>query len=127
MARIVGVEIPNEKRVEIALTYIYGIGLKTSQTILKATNINVDTRVKDLSTDELKRLYDYIEKNVPTEGQVKQKIFQNVKRLKDIRVYRGIRHKQNLPVRGQNTRKNARTKKGRSVAVGGLKVKITKK
>lgn len=127
MARIVGVEIPNEKRVEIALTYIYGIGLKTSQTILKATNIPASTRVKNLTADELKRLYDYIEKNVPTEGQVKQKIFQNIKRLKDIRAYRGLRHKQNLPVRGQNTRKNARTKKGRSIAVGGLKLKITKK
>lgn len=127
MARIVGVEIPNEKRVEIALTYIHGIGLKTSQVILKATNISPDTRVKDLTAEELKRLYDYVDKNIPTEGQVKQKVFQNIKRLKDIRAFRGLRHKQNLPVRGQNTRKNARTKKGRSTAVGGLKVKITKK
>ncbi|GAB4284045.1 MAG: 30S ribosomal protein S13 [Candidatus Dojkabacteria bacterium] len=123
MARIVGVEIPNNKRIEIALTYIHGIGLKTSQTILKATNVNPDKRVKDLDDNELKRLYEYIEKNVPTEGQVKQMVFQNIKRLKDIRCYAGIRHKQGLPVRGQNTRSNCRTRKGRSVAVGGLKKK----
>lgn len=127
MARIVGVEIPNEKRVEIGLTYIYGIGLKTAQDILKATNVNPDIRVKELKDTELKRLYDYIEKNIPTEGQVKQQVFQNVKRLKDIRTYRGMRHKVGLPARGQNTRANTRTKKGKAVAVGGLKLKITKK
>ncbi|MCA9386811.1 30S ribosomal protein S13 [Candidatus Dojkabacteria bacterium] len=125
MARIVGVEIPNEKRVEIALTYIHGIGLKTSQTILSATNISPDKRVKDLDDAELKRLYEYIDKNVPTEGNVKQKVFQNIKRLKDIKSYRGLRHKAGLPVRGQNTRGNSRTRKGRSIAVGGLK-KVTK-
>jgi small subunit ribosomal protein S13 len=127
MARIVGVEIPNEKRVEIALTYIHGVGLTTSKEILKAANVKPGTRVSDLTKEEVKRLYDYIDKNILTEGQVKQKVFQNIKRLKDIRSYRGDRHKKNLPVRGQNTRKNARTKKGRSSAVGGLKVKITKK
>lgn len=127
MARIVGVEIPNEKRVEIALTYIHGIGLATSKEILTAANVSPDTRVKDLADNEIKRIYDYIEKNIPTEGQVKQKVFQNVKRLKDIRAYRGLRHKAGLPVRGQNTRSNCRTRKGRSVAVGGLKNKLTKK
>ncbi len=126
MARIVGVEIPNEKRVEIALTYIYGIGLKTSQTILSATNVNPDTRVKDLKDAELKRLYEYIDKNIQTEGVVKQRVFQNIKRLKDIRSYRGLRHKANLPARGQNTRANGRTRKGRSIAVGGLKNKAAK-
>jgi len=126
MARIVGVEIPNEKRVEIGLTYIYGIGLTTSKRILTATNINPDKRVKELNDSEIQRLYEYIEKNVPTEGQVKQRVFQAIKRLKDIRAYRGMRHKAGLPVRGQNTRSNGKTRKGRGLAVGGLKVKITK-
>ena len=127
MPRIVGVEIPKEKRVEIALTYIYGIGLTTSQKILQVTNISPDTRAKDLTDAEVKKLYDYIERNVPTEGQVKQKVFQAIKRLKDIRSYRGVRHKLGLPVRGQNTRSNSRTRKGKSRAVGGLKIKIAKK
>lgn len=127
MARIVGIEIPNEKRVEIGLTYIYGIGLTTSKKILTATNINPDTRVKNLSDSEIRRLYDYIEKNVPTEGQVKQLTFQSIKRLKDIRSYRGQRHKVGLTVRGQNTRTNTRTRKGKGRAVGGLSIKVTKK
>lgn len=126
MARIVGVEIPNEKRVEIGLTYIYGIGLSKSKEILKSTKVNPDTRVKDLTDTDIKKLYDYIEKNIPTEGQVKQKVFQAIKRLKDIRSYRGLRHKLGLPVRGQNTRSNAKTRKGRGVAVGGLKIKVAK-
>lgn len=122
MARIVGVEIPNEKRVEIALTYIYGIGLTTAKEILKATNVDGNKRVEKLTEDELKRLYEYIDKNVPTEGNVKQKTFNDIKRLRDIRAYRGMRHKNKLPVRGQNTRKNAKTRKGRNIAVA-----ITKK
>lgn len=122
MARIVGVEIPNEKRVEIALTYIHGIGLTTSKKILEATNVDPDKRVKDLVEDEVKRIYEYIDKNVPTEGQVKQKVFRNIKRLQDIRAYRGLRHKNRLPVRGQNTKKNARTRKGKNIAIA-----ITKK
>lgn len=126
MARIVGVEIPNEKRIEASLTYIYGIGFAGSRKILAATNIDPDKRTKDLSEAEVRRLYEYIEKNVPTEGQVKQRVFQAIKRLKDIRAYRGLRHKVGLPVRGQNTRSNSRTRKGRGVAVGGLKNKITK-
>ena len=126
MARIVGVEIPNDKRIEAALRYIYGIGLTTSRKILEATKINPDTRTKDLSEAETRRLYEYIEKNVPTEGQVKQVVFQAIKRIKDIRAYRGMRHKNGLPVRGQNTRSNSKTRKGRGIAVGGLKNKITK-
>jgi small subunit ribosomal protein S13 len=125
MARIVGVEIPNEKRIETSLRYIYGIGLTTSKKILEATNINPDKRTKDLTEAETRRLYEYIEKNVPTEGQVKQVVFQAIKRIKDIRAFRGLRHKAGLPVRGQNTRSNSKTRKGRGIAVGGLK-KVTK-
>lgn len=123
MARIVGVEIPNNKKVFIALRYIYGIGPSISDQILTATNIDKNKRVKDLEDAEIKRLYDYIEANVPTEGQVKQQVFQAIKRLKDNRSYRGLRHKASLPVRGQNTRSNGRTRKGKSIAVGGLKPK----
>lgn len=126
MARIVGVEIPNDKRIEASLRYIYGIGLTTSRKILEATNISPDKRTKDLSEAETRRLYEYIEKNVPTEGQVKQVVFQAIKRVKDIRAYRGNRHKAGLPVRGQNTRSNSKTRKGRGIAVGGLKNKVTK-
>src|SRR5262249_55240719 len=121
MARIVGVDVPNEKRVEIALTYIYGIGPTTAKKILHDTGVNPDTRAKDLSERDISKLYEYIEKNLTVEGTLKQKIFQNIKRLKDIRSYRGIRHKVGLPVRGQNTRKNAKTRKGRGMTVGGLK------
>ncbi len=127
MARIVGVEIPNNKRVDVGLTYIYGIGIKTSKDILKNTNIDETTRVKDLNEDQIKKLYSYIEKNVPTEGQVKQKVFQAVKRLKDIRAFRGQRHKLGLPTRGQNTRSNTRTRKGKAKPVGGLTIKVAKK
>ena len=127
MARIVGVEIPNEKRVEAALTYIFGIGPSTSKKILAATKINPEVRVKDLKDSDLHKLYEYIDTNIPTEGQVKQKTFLAIKRLKDIRCYRGIRHKLGLPVRGQNTRSNCRTRKGRAIAVGGLKIKLAKK
>lgn len=127
MARIVGIEIPNEKRIEVALTYIYGIGPTTSKTILAAANIDPNKRTKELNDTEVRRLYDYIEKNLLTEGQVKQKVFQSIKRLKDIRSYRGIRHKVGLPARGQNTRSNTRTKKGKAKAVGGLNLKVVKK
>lgn len=127
MARLVGVEIPNDKRIEVALTYIYGIGLSSSKKILKETGINPNVRVKDLKDTDIRKLYEYIDKNISTEGVVKQKIFLAVKRLKDIRAYRGIRHKVGLPVRGQNTKSNARTRKGKAPAVGGLKLKLTKK
>jgi small subunit ribosomal protein S13 len=127
VARIVGIEIPNEKRVEIGLTYIYGIGLTTSQKILKDTKINPELRVKELTDEQIRRLYDYIEKNVTTEGQVRQKNFLAIKRLKDIRSFRGQRHKAGLPVRGQNTRTNSRTRKGKAKPVGGLTIKVAKK
>jgi small subunit ribosomal protein S13 len=126
VARIVGVEIPNEKRIDIALTYIHGIGLATSQKILKATNVDPSIRTKDLSDGETKRLYDYIDKNLLTEGQIRQKVFRNIKRLQDIKSYRGLRHRVGLPVNGQNTRSNCRTRKGKGRAVGGLKVKLAK-
>jgi small subunit ribosomal protein S13 len=127
MARILGIDIPNEKRIEISLTYIYGIGPVLSKQILDATKINPDTRTKDLTENEIGKLYEYIDKNFVTEGALKQRVFQNIKRLKDIRSYRGMRHKAGLPVHGQNTRKNARTRKGKGVTVGGLNKKLDKK
>ena len=126
MARIVGVEIPDNKKIAFSLRYIYGIGPKISQEILDATNIDKDKRTKDLTSDETKRLYEYIDKNVQTEGQVKQTVFANIKRIKDNKSFRGSRHKKSLPARGQNTRSNGRTRKGRSRAVGGLKIKVAK-
>lgn len=121
MARIVGVDIPNEKRILIALTYIYGIGKKTSKDILEATKIDPSKRTKDLTDAELSKLYEYIDKNLAVEGTLRQKVFQHIKRLKDIRAYRGLRHKAGLPVRGQNTRKNASTRKGRNNPVAIVK------
>ena len=125
-ARILGVDIPLEKRVEISLTYIFGIGRKLSNDILKATNVNPDTRTKDLDESDLKKITEIIEKNYTIEGELRQTIFRNIKRLKDIKCYRGIRHKLGLPVRGQRTRTNAVTRKGRNIAVGGLKRKLEK-
>jgi small subunit ribosomal protein S13 len=125
MARLIGVEIPNEKRVETALTYVFGIGLKTSQSVLKQTNVDPSKRVKDLNEAEMKRITNTLEK-LTLEGDLRQTVFRNIKRLKDIKSYRGIRHKLGLPVRGQNTRTNAVTRKGKNIAVGGLKVKISK-
>jgi small subunit ribosomal protein S13 len=125
MARLIGVEIPNEKRVEIALTYVFGIGLHTAQSVLKQTNVDPNKRVKDLNEAEMKRITNTLEK-LTLEGDLRQTVFRNIKRLKDIKSYRGIRHKLGLPVRGQNTRTNAVTRKGKNIAVGGLKVKISK-
>ena len=112
MARIAGVDLPNEKRVEIGLTYIYGIGRKTSNEILKETKINPDTRVKDLTEDEIGKIRAYIEKNCVVEGDLQREVSLNIKRLQEIGCYRGIRHRKGLPVRGQNTKQNARTRKG---------------
>src|SRR5690606_25445119 len=112
MARIAGVDLPREKRVEIGLTYIYGIGKSTSQRILAETGISPDTRVRDLTEDEVSRLRDYIEKNVKVEGDLRREVAMNIKRLMDIGCYRGIRHRKGLPVRGQRTKTNARTRKG---------------
>jgi small subunit ribosomal protein S13 len=118
MARISGVNIPDAKRVEIALTYIYGIGVHTAQTILAATGVNPDTRVKDLTEAETTKLREYIDKNLRVEGDLQREVGQNIKRLKEINSYRGLRHKANLPVHGQRTKTNARTKRGRKVTMG---------
>ena len=112
MARIAGIDLPNEKRVEIGLTYIYGIGKQTANVILKETNINPDTRVKDLTEEEVGKIRAYIEKNCVVEGDLQREVSLNIKRLQEIGCYRGIRHRKGLPVRGQNTKQNARTRKG---------------
>ena len=112
MARIAGVDLPREKRVEIGLTYIYGIGLTSSKRILKEANVNPDTRVKDLTDDEVKELAQVISDTQMVEGDLRREIAMNIKRLQEIGCYRGIRHRKNLPVRGQNTKTNARTRKG---------------
>lgn len=112
MARIAGIDLPKEKRVEIGLTYIYGIGKPTAEKILAETNVNPDTRVKDLTEDEVQRLREYIDKNVVTEGDLHRDVSLAVKRLMEIGCYRGVRHRKGLPVRGQSTKQNARTRKG---------------
>jgi small subunit ribosomal protein S13 len=118
MARIAGVDLPREKRVEIALTYIFGIGLPTSQQVLKNTGVNPDTRVRDLTEDESNRLREYIERSLRVEGDLRRVVTANIQRLIDIGCYRGIRHRRGLPVRGQRTRTNARTRKGPKRTVG---------
>ena len=112
MARIAGVDLPNEKRVEIGLTYIYGIGRHTSNIILKETGINPDIRVKDLTEEQIGQIREYMDKNLTTEGELRRVVSMNIKTLQEIKCYRGIRHKNHLPVRGQNTKSNARTRKG---------------
>ncbi|WP_274365201.1 30S ribosomal protein S13 [Paenibacillus thermotolerans] len=112
MARIAGVDLPRDKRVEIALQYIYGIGKTTAQKILAATDVNPNTRVRDLTEDEVSRLRDQIDKNVKVEGDLRREISLNIKRLIEIGSYRGLRHRRGLPVRGQRTKTNARTRKG---------------
>lgn len=118
MARISGVNIPDAKRVEIALTYIFGIGLTSSQKILEAAGVSPDTRVKDLTEAEVSKLREVIDKNYHVEGDLQREVSQNIKRLKEISSYRGLRHKANLPVRGQRTKTNARTKRGRKMTMG---------
>ena len=112
MARIAGVDLPNEKRVEIGLTYIFGIGLTTSREILAATGVNPDTRVKDLTEDDISKLREYIDHNLQVEGDRRRTIAFDIKRLIEIGSYRGLRHRKNLPVRGQRSKTNARTRKG---------------
>ena len=121
MARIAGVVLPREKRVEIGLTDIFGIGLATSKEILANTEINPDTRVKDLTENEVSKLRDYIEHNVKVEGDLRREVSLNIKRLVEIGCYRGVRHRRNLPVRGQNTKNNARTRKGPKRTIAGKK------
>lgn len=123
MARIAGVDLPREKRVEIALTYIYGIGLSRSKEILKNTGVDPDKRVKDLTEEEIAKIRDYIEKNYKVEGELRREVAMNIKRLIEIGCYRGIRHKLGLPVRGQRTRSNARTRKGPRRTVGAKRSK----
>ncbi|MCA1990809.1 MAG: 30S ribosomal protein S13 [Coleofasciculus sp. S288] len=127
MARIASVDLPRDKRVEIGLTYIYGIGLSRSKQILEATGINPDTRVKDLSDAEVAALRATVESNYQVEGDLRRLESMNIKRLVDIGTYRGRRHRMGLPVRGQRTRTNARTRRGRRVAVAGKKKPPAKK
>jgi small subunit ribosomal protein S13 len=121
MARIAGVDIPRDKRVEIALTYIFGIGVPTSKRILTQTRVSPDTRVKDLTEDEVARLREFIDRNFKVEGDLRREVDMNIKRLLEINCYRGIRHRRNLPVHGQRTRTNARTKRGAKKTVAGKK------
>ncbi|AYD39277.1 30S ribosomal protein S13 [Clostridium fermenticellae] len=123
MARIAGIDLPKEKRIEIGLTYIYGIGLSTSHKILKETGVNPDTRVKDLTEGEVNTLRDYVTKNIIVEGDLRRETALNIKRLIEIGCYRGIRHRRGLPVRGQKTKTNARTRKGPKKMIGAKKRK----
>ena len=121
MARLVGVDLPRDKRIEVGLTYICGIGLTTSKKILAETGVNPDVRVKDLSEEDLGKLRDYIQENLTVEGDLHREVSQNVKRLMEIGCYRGLRHRKGLPVRGQRTHTNARTRKGPRKQIGGKK------
>lgn len=121
MARLVGVDLPRDKRIEVGLTYIYGIGLTTSKKILADTGVDPDIRVKDLSEEDIAKLRDYIQENLKVEGDLHREVSQNVKRLMEIGCYRGLRHRRGLPVRGQRTHTNARTRKGPRKQIGGKK------
>jgi small subunit ribosomal protein S13 len=118
VARIAGIDIPREKRVEIALTYIFGIGLPTSQRILAQANVNPDTRVRDLTEEQVNRLRDIIDRRYKVEGDLRREVALNIKRLQEIGSYRGLRHRRNLPVRGQRTKTNARQRRGPKKTVG---------
>ena len=119
MARIAGVDLPREKRIEVSLTYIYGIGRSSSRSILAEAGINPDTRVKDLTEEEVSKLRDIIDKGYTVEGDLRRQVSMDIKRLMDLGCYRGIRHRRGLPVRGQNTKNNARTRKGPKRTVAG--------
>ena len=121
MPRIVGVDVPNDKRIEVGLTYIFGIGLFSAQQILKEAQINPDTRGRDLSEDEISRVTGVLDRSYVVEGQLRRQVSQNISRLRDINCYRGVRHRRGLPVRGQNTQSNARTRKGPRKTVAGKK------
>ena len=123
MARIAGVDLPREKRVEIGLTYIFGIGKPKAQLILKDTGVNPDIRVKDLSESDVAKIRDYIEKNITVEGDLRRDVALSIKRLMEIGCYRGVRHRRGLPVRGQSSKRNARTRKGPKKTVGRSKKK----
>ena len=121
MARLVGVDLPRDKRIEVGLAYIYGIGLTTSKKNLAETGINPDTRTNDLTEEDLVKLRDYIQNNIKVEGDLHREVSQNIKRLMEIGCYRGLRHRKGLPVRGQRTHTNARTRKGPRKQIGGKK------
>ena len=121
MARLVGVDLPRDKRIEVGLTYIYGIGLPTSKQILAETGINPDTRTTDLPEEDLVKLRDYIQNNIKVEGDLHREVSQNIKRLMEIGCYRGLRHRKGLPVRGQRSHTNARTRQGPRKQIGGKK------
>ncbi len=127
MARIAGTNIPNEKRVEIGLTYVFGIGLKSSQDILKKLNISPDIRVKDLTEADLTKLRNELDENYEVEAELSRRVSLNIKRLKEIKAYRGLRHIANLPSRGQRTKTNGRTKRGKKVTMGSGRKKAAAK
>ncbi len=127
MPRIAGVDLPRDKRVEISLTYIHGIGRSRSNVILAGTDVKLDTRVKDLNENEIARLRQFIDRNYEVEGDLRRRVGQNIQRLKEIGCYRGIRHRKGLPVRGQRTRTNARTRKGPRKTVAGRRRSRVKK
>jgi small subunit ribosomal protein S13 len=127
MARISGVTIPTDKQVWVALTYVYGIGPKSSADILTAAKVEPTVRVKDLTDEEIGRIQEYINEHFLVEGELQRVVAGNIKRLKDINAYRGLRHKQNLPSRGQRTKTNARTRRGKKVTVGGTAKKVASK
>ena len=127
MARISGVTIPSDKQVQIALTYVYGIGPKTARDILEETNVGLTVRVKDLTDSEISRIQDQINEKLTVEGELQRIVTGNIKRLKEINSYRGLRHKANLPSRGQRTKTNARTRRGKKVTVGGTAKKAVSK
>ena len=121
MARLVGVDLPRDKRIEVGLTYIYGIGLTTSQKILAETGVDPDTRVRDITEEDLTKIRDYVNESLSVEGDLHREVSQNVKRLMEIGCYRGLRHRKGLPVHGQRTHTNARTRKGPRKQIGGKK------
>ena len=121
MARIAGVDIPREKRLEVSLTYIFGVGRSTARTVCEASKVSADTRVRDLTDEEVTRLRSFIDQNLQVEGDLRRDVSQNIKRKQEIGTYQGIRHRRGLPVRGQRTRTNARTRKGPKKTVAGKK------
>jgi small subunit ribosomal protein S13 len=127
MARISGVTIPNDKQIWVALTYIYGIGPKTADDILAAAQVERTTRAKDMTDAEVGRIQDYVNEHLTVEGELQRVVAANIKRLKDIKAYRGLRHSANLPARGQRTKTNARTRRGKKVTVGGIAKKVASK
>ena len=127
MARIAGVDLPREKRVEAALPYIFGVGPSKARTVLAATNVKADTRVRDLTEEEVTRLRDYIDRNIKVEGDLRRDVAMDIRRLVEIGSYRGLRHRKSLPVRGQCTRTNARTRKGRKKTVSSGRRRVERK